>query len=54
MRRSIKKISKTAGLMPGALVYVGENKTDKVRITIIDYNEATFQEKEAKSIYRRF
>jgi len=35
-------------------VYTGEKKTGKVRITIIDYDEAQFQEKEAKSVEECF
>ena len=54
MTRSNKKMSKTARLIPGALVYVGEKKTEKVRITIIDYNETQFQEKEVKTIEECF
>jgi len=54
MARLFKKISKTAGLTPGTLVHIGEKKTDRVRITIIDYDEAQFQEKEAKTIEEGF
>ena len=35
-------------------MYTGEKKTGKVRITIIDYDEAQFQEKEAKSVEECF
>jgi len=41
-----KRMSKTAALPPGTLVHVGEKKTEKAKITIIDYDEAQFQEKE--------
>lgn len=54
MARLIKKISKKAGLPPGTLVHIGEKKTEKVRITIIDYDETQFQEKEAKTIEECF
>jgi len=50
----IKKASKKAGLPPGTLVHVGEKKTERTRITIIDYDEAQFQEKEAKTIEESF
>jgi len=46
MSRFIKKRSKKAGLPPGTLVHIGEKKTEKVRTTIIDYDEANFEEKE--------
>lgn len=50
MVKLIKKVSKTIALVPGTMVHVGEKKTDKVKITIIDYDEARFQEKEAKTV----
>ena len=46
----IEKTSRKVGLPPGTLVHVGEKKSDEVKITIIDYDEAQFQEKEAKTI----
>ena len=49
-----KKTSKKAGLPPGTLVHIGEKKIEKVRITIIDYNEAQFQEKEVKTVEECF
>lgn len=54
MPRLIKRISKKAGLPPGALVHVGEKMDEEVRVTIIDYDEARFQEKEAKTIEECF
>ena len=50
MPRTIKKRGKKAGLPPGTLVHVGERKVGKARITIIDYDERHFEEKEAKSV----
>ena len=54
MPRLIKKISKTAGLAPGTLIYIGEKKTEKVTITIFDYNEDGFQEKKVERIEECF
>ena len=54
MARLIKKRSKKAGLPPGTLIHIGERKTGKVKITIIDYDEAQFQEKEAETIEECF
>jgi len=54
MPRLLKKTSKTAGLPPGTLIHIGEKKTEKVKITIIDYNEAQFQEKECKNVEECF
>ncbi|MBN1794848.1 MAG: magnesium/cobalt transporter CorA [Candidatus Omnitrophica bacterium] len=50
----MKRVSKTAGLVPGALVYVGEEKTGKPKITVIDYDEKGFQEKEIASVEECF
>ena len=54
MPRLTKKRSKKAGLPPGSLVHIGERKTDEVKITIMDYNEAHFQEKQVKTIEECF
>ncbi|MFL5764589.1 MAG: magnesium/cobalt transporter CorA [Bacteroidia bacterium] len=35
-----------AGAPPGTIVYYGEDQTDKVRITLIEYNEKEFTERE--------
>ncbi|MFZ2054380.1 MAG: magnesium/cobalt transporter CorA [Candidatus Aminicenantales bacterium] len=42
--------SRKAGLPPGSLVHIGEKKAERTKITIIDYDGETFQEKEVKSI----
>lgn len=49
MSKFIKRVSKTIGLAPGSLVHVGEKKQEKPRISIIDYDQENFKEKEAKS-----
>ncbi|MFQ6127191.1 MAG: hypothetical protein ACE5R6_21670 [Candidatus Heimdallarchaeota archaeon] len=54
MPRLFKKRSEKTGLPPGTLIHVGEKKTERVRITIIDYDEAQFQEKEAERIEECF
>jgi len=41
-------------LPPGTMVPIGEKKTEKVKITIIDYDEANFEEKEIKTIEECF
>jgi magnesium transporter len=50
MPKLTKKRSEKAGLPPGSLVHIGERKVEEVTITIIDYDETHFQEKEVKSI----
>lgn len=54
MKRFIKKSSSKKGLPPGSLVHVGEKREEKVRITIIDYDKAQFQEKEAETVEECF
>jgi len=45
----VKKKLKKVGLPPGTLVHIGNKRIEKVKITIIDYDEKHFQEKEVKS-----
>jgi len=52
--RLIKKISKAKGLPPGTLVHIGEQKNSKVKITLIDYDQSNFQEKELSSVEECF
>jgi magnesium transporter len=40
-----KKLHAPRGLPPGTLVHVGEQKVEKVRMTVIDYDGESFQEK---------
>ena len=54
MPKLIVKRSKKIGLPPGTPIHVGEKKIDRVRIKIIDYDEAQFQEKEAKTVEECF
>jgi magnesium transporter len=45
-----KKRSKKAGLPSGTLVYTGEKKDEQIKIHVIDYDEASFQEIEMASV----
>lgn len=54
MSNFLKKGSKTAGLPPGALMHIGERKTEKVKIAVIEYNETHFKENEVKSVEKCF
>ena len=54
MPKLIKKRSKKAGLPPGTLVHIGEKKAETPKITIMDYDETRFQEKEIKTIEECF
>lgn len=54
MPRIIKQRSKKAGLPPGTLVHIGERKAEEVKISIMNYDEASFQEKEVSAIEECF
>jgi len=54
MAKFTKKRSKKAGLPPGTLMHIGDKKTEKTRITLIDYDEAQVQEKEIKNVEECF
>jgi magnesium transporter len=54
MPKLIKKRSKKAGLPPGTLVHIGEKKAEIPKITIMDYNETRFEERETKTIEECF
>jgi len=45
-----KRRSKKAGLPPRTLVHIGEKKAERPRVTLIDYDEKQFQEKEVEAI----
>ncbi len=49
-----KRRSKKTGLPPGTPVYVGERKDEKVKITVLDYDEGYFEEKELEQIEECF
>jgi magnesium transporter len=50
MPRDMKKMSTKIGLPPGTLVHIGEKKTEKIRISVIEYSEEQLQEKEIDNI----
>jgi len=54
MPKLTKKRSQKAGLPPGTLIHIGEKKREEPKITILDYDEARFQEREVKSIEECF
>ena len=53
-RLFMKRAKQQVGLSPGTLVHVGEKKIEKVRIRIIDYDEAHLEEKEPKMVEESF
>jgi magnesium transporter len=43
-RHALKKRSKKAGLPPGSLVHIGEQKTDAMKFSVLDYDEQNCSE----------
>lgn len=52
-RLFLRKVKKP-GLPPGTLVHVGEKKVEKVKITVLDYDEKTVEEREVVDIEECF
>lgn len=52
--RLVKHASVKAGLRPGSLIYIGEQKVDKVRIRAIDYDKDNLSEHQYESIDETF
>ncbi|MFH2138710.1 MAG: magnesium/cobalt transporter CorA [Candidatus Omnitrophota bacterium] len=47
MARFRNKTSKSAGLLPGELVHIGNKRSESVNISIIDYTENSLEERDA-------
>ena len=54
MAKFIKKISKKIGKGPHELVHIGEQKIEKVRIRVMDYDKDHLEEKELKTVEETF
>ena len=54
MLKFIKKVTKKAGAAPGTLVHIGERKTDRVHITLVDYLPDQLREQECETIEEAF
>ena len=54
MARLVKRMSDKAGLPPGTLVPSGGQEAGEVRITLIDYTEADFEERRLESVEECF
>ena len=46
----MKKRSAKVGLPPGSLVYVGEERTQRTRVSVIDFDEQRVEEREIQRI----
>jgi len=53
MPKLINKRSRKAGLSPGTLIHIGK-EVERLKITVMDYDETHFQEKEIKTIEECF
>lgn len=54
MVEMIKKRSKKAGLPPGTLIHIGEQRAEAAKITVIDYDDTFFQEEKLKTVEECF
>lgn len=50
----IKKRSIKTGLPPGTLIHIGRKKAEKIKISVLSYDEFQFEEKEARTIEECF
>ncbi|OIP50773.1 MAG: magnesium and cobalt transport protein CorA [Desulfobacterales bacterium CG2_30_60_27] len=50
MRQSYTLTSHKAGLSPGTAVYVGEKKTEDIRISLIDYDKDSFKSEQLANV----
>ncbi|RJQ14395.1 MAG: magnesium and cobalt transport protein CorA [Nitrospiraceae bacterium] len=48
--QSVKRRSQKAGLSPGTAVHVGEQKIEKVKITVIDYDQDNYEVREMQAV----
>jgi len=54
MVRFTHRISKKAGLPPGTLIHVGDKKTEKARLRLMDYTQEHFEERDLAAIEESF
>ncbi|MFZ0389446.1 MAG: magnesium/cobalt transporter CorA [Calditrichia bacterium] len=54
MKRNFKFHSRKLGLPPGAMVHIGEKKTDKVEITLMDYDSQKYDYRPVEHIEEAF
>ncbi|WMW25463.1 magnesium/cobalt transporter CorA [Methanolobus sediminis] len=54
MKKLFYKSSRKAGLVPGTLIHIGEERTEKPKITIIDYDKENYQERVVENVEECF
>jgi magnesium transporter len=52
--KSTRRRSQKAGLPPGTLVHIGEQRSEEVLVTVIDYDEAHFTQETLKAVEECF
>ncbi len=50
MAKSTVKRSRKTGLPPGSLVHIGRERSEKTRVSVVDYTQDTFEEREIRSL----
>ncbi|MEK6654075.1 MAG: CorA family divalent cation transporter, partial [Thermodesulfobacteriota bacterium] len=50
MPRTKKRRSAKTGLPPGALIHIGERHAEKAKITLCEYDESRFEEREIHTL----
>jgi magnesium transporter len=54
LNKFTRKRAEKTGLPPGTPVFIGDKKIEKTRVTVLDYDETQFQEKEVSKIEECF
>jgi magnesium transporter len=54
MDRTVHRVSRKAGFQPGSVVYVGRERTEKVSLDVIDYDESHFEERRVSAVEECF
>ncbi len=54
MLKFTKRVSKKSGAAPGTLVHIGEHKTDRVRISVVNYSAEHLREQECENLDEAF
>jgi magnesium transporter len=54
MKKLFYKSSRKAGLSPGSLIHIGEERTEKPKITLIDYDNDNYQERVVENVEECF
>jgi magnesium transporter len=54
MKKPVKVRSVKSGLPPGTLIHIGEKSDQEIKITVMDYNGASCEEKEIKALNECF